>query len=231
MKCLFAAVAAFLASAAYAAPTEEPGEAVIFRAAAAMYKEGKQDKAGAAEAFRRFADRFSRSPRAADALFSAGEIDFERALALSDADPAYVRDRLNARVPDAAAKALKDAEEAYTAASKKASDDALRATALYRLGELAYNQRDWAKAALRFKEAADGYPKSYAVPAALLGTVYSALAKEDFAAAESGLSALAAGYPERMKDAEVAFVEGVLALHKKDYARAEKLLASLETQK
>ncbi len=215
---------------ARAARAAEPaGAEDAFHAAAKLFRESKQDRSGATEAFRQFVERYPHSARVADAYFAVGETLFDRALAEADADSSFTRDRLNGRIPDSALKSFKDAEDAYEAAEKKANDDGLRATARYRLGEVAYNERDWARATKDFQTVLASWPKSYLAPSSMLALVYSALAREDFKDAQTCVKRLSESYPERMKDPAVAFVQGVLALHDGDYAQAERLLSPLET--
>ena len=230
MKALAACLALCLGLMRTAGAVDESGaEEAAFHSAARLAQGSPRDRSAAADAFRGFIERFPRSRRAADAYFAVGEAAFERALALADADSSFARDRSGARIPDNALKSFEEAAQAYAAAAKKADDDGLRSTAEYRLGEVAYDVRDWAKAAKCFSDVVSYWPKSYAVPASLLGLVQTSLARDDFPQAEADLRRLSSGYPERMKDPAVAFVQGVLALHRGDAARAEEFLSALDS--
>ena len=230
MKLLVACFALCLGLMRSARATEEAApEEAAFHSAARLYQGSAQDHSAAADAFRGFVERYPHSRRAADASFAAGEADFARALSLADADSSFARDRTGARIPETALKSFEEAAQAYAAAAKKAGDDGMRSTANYRLGEVAYNERDWEKAAKYFSDVVSSWPKSYAVPAGLLGLVQSSLAHDDFAQAEADLQKLSSGYPERMKDPAVAFVQGILALHRGDGARAEQFLSALDS--
>ncbi len=212
--------------AAHTAASEDQG----FSAAARFYRNAGADKTAAIDAFQRFVDEFPHASRAADAEYAIGDAQLARAMGLLDADADYVRDRLNARMPDGAQRAFQAAAKAYQAALKKAPDDGLRATAAYRLGEVAYDQRDFAAAAKRFEDAARQWPRSYVAPRCLLGLAYARLALGDFPGAQEAVARLARDFPDREKAARVRFVEGVLALHSGDYPGAEKKLSSLDTE-
>ena len=211
------------------ATDESAMEEAAFHSAARLHQGTPQDRSASADAFRGFIERYPRSRRVADAYFAVGEADFERALSLADADSSFARDRTGARIPEAALKSFEGAEQAYAAAAKKADDDGLRSTANYRLGEVAYNEREWAKASKFFSDVVSSWPKSYVVPASLLALAQTSLARDDFAQAEAELQKLNSGYPERMKDPAVAFVQGVLALHRGDDVHAEQFLSALDT--
>jgi len=85
--CLAACLAAVCVS--WSSAADAVDEDSSFAAAARLYRDSRGDHAGAAEAFARFAERFPRSERAGDALYAVGEIDFDRGLALANADPGF----------------------------------------------------------------------------------------------------------------------------------------------
>lgn len=213
-----------------AALSSGESEAQAFHEAAKLYRQSTGDRSGAAEAFRRFTADYPRSARAADAYFALGEIAFDRGLARagSGAGSSFAQAGSDAPLSDEALRRFQEAGRDYEAAAKKAGDDGLRATARYRLGELAYDSRDWASAQKQFQAVLDGWPKSYVAPASLLGLVYAALAQEDFKAARARLKQLAADYPRQAEGPEASLVRGVLAFHDGDYAEAEKRLSGLD---
>ena len=61
----------------------------------------------------------------------------------------------------------------------------LRASAQYRLGEVAYNGGDWPKAIEQWKGVEHNFAKSYIMPEAWMGVVFANLALEQFGEAEA----------------------------------------------
>ena len=105
----------------------------------------------------------------------------------------------------------------------------LDASAQYRLGEVAYDEKDWQKAIQEWQDVDKKHPKSYINGEALLGIVYSDLALEQFSQAEANLFLLGETYPTYLKQPEVLYAQGIVALHKGDYSTAEKALKLVKT--
>ena len=137
--------------------------------------------------------------------------------------------RLLAPKNPAAISSLENARKAFERCIEKAGDDGLEPTAQYRLGEVAYNEKDWGQAVEEFRRVEKDYPKSYIVPEALLGIVYSDLALEQFSQAEANLFLLGETYPSFLKEPAVLYAQGIVALHKGDYVNAEKTLKRVKT--
>ncbi|MBI2069717.1 MAG: tetratricopeptide repeat protein [Elusimicrobia bacterium] len=207
---------------------KEPlNEDEAFEAAGRLYQDARQDKLGAIEAFKRFADEFPSSRRGADAHFLIGESHFERAQRALESDPAFIRDGLAAKIPSGALREMEQAEKAYRSALKKADDQGLKSSVMYRLGEIAYNRRDWKEAVKAFASIESSWPKSYLLPESLLGLAYGHLMLDDFTKAEESMARLTRNFPQHLKNPQAQFVQGVLALRKGDYAQADKLLEPL----
>ena len=235
MKRIFAASALLVATAlgAEAARSEFDAQAedASFSAATQLFLETGRDKLAVVSAFENFTSQFPRSPRVTDANFLVGEAYMQHALSILKAEAAAKKSssaRLLAPKNPAAVKALQDARKAYQSVlgDKKSG---LQASAQYRLGEVAYNEKDWEKAVAEFKEVDERFPKSYINPEALMGIIYSDLALEQFTQAEANLFLLGETYPTFLKEPAVLYAQGIVALHKGDYAGAERALKQVKT--
>ena len=111
-------------------------------------------------------------------------------------------------------KALQDARKAYESVARGTRSPGLPPSAQYRLGEVAYNEKDWEKAVEEFKEVDRRYPKSYVNPEALMGIIYADLALEQFSQAEANLFLLGETFPTFLKEPVVLYAQGIVALHK-----------------
>ncbi|MBI5630209.1 MAG: tetratricopeptide repeat protein [Elusimicrobia bacterium] len=205
----------------------------VFASATQMFREAAapQDSSAAVEALDNFLSKFPRSLRAADARFLIGEAQMRYALSLLKEEAASKKNSasraLSASNP-AAAKALQAARKAFSAVAED-KKSGLGASAQYRLGEAAYNERNWEEALKQFGEVESRFPKSYLAGESLLGIVYSYLAMEEFEAAESSLFILGETYPAYLKEQAALYAQGVVALHKGDYNNAEKALKAVST--
>lgn len=209
------------------AAAEEAG----FNAATQMFQETGRDKLAVVSAFENFTAQFPRSPRVADADFLRGEAYMQHALSILKAEASAKKTssaRLLAPKNPAAVKALQDARKAYESVvgDKKSG---LGASAQYRLGEVAYNEKDWEKAVAEFKEVDRRFPKAYINPEALMGIIYADLALEQFSQAEANLFLLGETFPTFLKEPVVLYAQGIVALHKGDYASAERALKQVKT--
>ncbi|MBI5247701.1 MAG: tetratricopeptide repeat protein [Elusimicrobia bacterium] len=233
MKLILATVLMLSAAAARAskpdfdAAAEESG----FNSATQMFQETGRDKLAVVQAFENFTTQFARSPRISDAEFLIGEAYMQHALSILKAEASAKKTssaRLLAPKNPAAVKALMDARKAYQSVlgDKKSG---LAASAQYRLGEVAYNEKDWEKAVEEFKEVDRRYPKTYINPEALMGIIYADLALEQFSQAEANLFLLGETFPTFLKEPVVLYAQGIVALHKGDYASAERALKQVKT--
>ena len=235
-KRLLAGLILLTASAAHAAKWgNTPGltklEDDAFSAAAQMFQETGRDKLAVVQAFEGYLQQFSGSPRTADAEFMIGEAYLEHALSILKAEASQKKTstaRLLAPKNPAALQALDNARKAFTRVlnDKKSG---LAASAQYRLGEVAYNEKDWAKAAEAFREVEKRHPKSYIVPEALMGIVFADLALEQFSQAEANIFLLGETFPTFLKEPAVQYAQGIIALHKGDYSNAERTLKNVKT--
>lgn len=202
-----------------------------FASAVQLLTETGRDKLAAVQALEGFIAQFPRSPRAADAEFLAGEAYFQHALSILKAEASAKKvssARLLAPKNPAAAKALQDARRAFEAVAQD-KKSGLAPSAQYRLGEVAYNDKDWERAVDQFKEVDRVHPKSYVNPEALMGIIYADLALEQFSQAEANLFLLGETFPSFLRESTVLYAQGVVALHKGDYANAERSLKSVKT--
>lgn len=200
-----------------------------FETASRSYRDLLKGKADATEVFQSFIERFPKSPKVPEAFFFIGDALLENALENLRRDPIYLKDESQAKVPESAQKILKDAEKKYLHALKKASDDGLKCSATYRLGECAYNQKDWKKALGYFKTIIHSWPNSYLAPESLLGITYCYLALGNYDEADKTMTQLTQGFPQYLEDKSVTYTQGLLFLHKKEYEQAEKDLSSIES--
>jgi len=230
---MIAVVLTALVSSARAAKPDfdAAAEEASFNAATQMFQETGRDKLAVVQAFENYSAQFSRSPRIADAEFLKGEAYMQHALAILKAEASAKKTssaRLLAPKNPAAVKALSDARKAYQSVlgDKKSG---LAPSAQYRLGEVAYNEKDWEKAVSELKEVDGRYPKSYINPEALMGIIYADLALEQFSQAEANLFLLGETFPTFLKEPVVLYAQGIVALHKGDYASAERALKQVKT--
>lgn len=233
MKAIFLAALLLPAGAARAAKPDfdAAAEEASFASATGLFQETGRDKLAVVQAFENFIAQFPRSPRVSDAEFLAGEAYMQHALSILKAEASAKKTssaRLLAPKNPAAVKALQDARKAYQSVlgDKKSG---LAASAQYRLGEVAYNEKDWEKAVEEFKEVDRRYPKAYINPEALMGIIYADLALEQFSQAEANLFLLGETYPTFLKEPTVLYAQGIVALHKGDYAGAERALKQVKT--
>ncbi|MBI5239171.1 MAG: tetratricopeptide repeat protein [Elusimicrobia bacterium] len=206
-------------------------EEETFASAAQMYQETGRDKMAVVQAFENFISQFSDSPRVSDAYFMVGEAYLDQALGILKAEATAKKSsaaRLLAPKNPAAAAALEHARKAFAevAVDKKSG---LAPSALYRMGEVSYNDKDWTRAAEDFHEVEKRFPKAYIVPESLLGIIYADLALEQFSQAEANLFLLGETYPVFLKEPMVLYAKGIVSLHKGDYSAAEATLKAVKT--
>jgi TolA-binding protein len=217
---------------AYARPiTQATAEEEAFTAAAQMYQETGRDKMAVVQAFESFINQYPQSQRMADANFMVGEAYLDQALSILKAEASAKKNsaaRALAGKNPAASGLLEDARKAFLAVSgdKKSG---LASSALYRLGEVSYDYKDWGRAVDEFGEVEKRYPKAYIVPEALLGVIYANLALEQFSQAEANLFLLGETYPVFLKEPLVLYAQGIVSLHKGDYSTAESNLKAVKT--
>jgi TolA-binding protein len=238
MKMIFAAVAALtLAAPAFAAwGSDKPdfdaqAEEASFSSAAQLFQETGRDKLAVVQAFENYLQQFPRSPRAVDAQFMVGEAYLQHALSILKSEATAKKNsraRLLAPKNPAAVKALEDARKAFEDVSRD-KKSGLAASAQYRLGEVAYNDKDWEHSVVNFTDVDRKFPKSYINPEALMGVIYSDLALEEFSQAESNLFLLGETYPTFLREPTVLYAQGIVALHKGDYANAERALKEVKS--
>ncbi|MBI3299030.1 MAG: tetratricopeptide repeat protein [Elusimicrobia bacterium] len=236
MRHLFAAALLAAALPAFAAKSERPNreEEELFNSASQLYGDSARDKAAAIEAFERFLSRFPNSPRAADAQFMAGEGALDQALKILKNESESKKNttsRLLAPKNQAAVQSLKDAEESFNKVLDRyrKADGGLRSSAQYRVGETAYNGKDWGRAIEEWRRLEKDFAKSYLVPEAWMGIIFANLALEQFSQAEANLFLLGETFPRYLKVPEVLYVQGIISLHKGDYSNAEKSLALVKS--
>lgn len=206
-------------------------EEASFSAATGLFQETGRDKLAVVQAFETFMSQFPRSPRAVDAQFLVGEAYLQHAISILKSEAAAKKTstaRLLAPKNPAAVKALEDARKAFedVVRDKKSG---LAASAQYRLGEVAYDNKDWETAVKEFSDVDKNFPKSYINPEALMGIIYSDLALEQFSQAEANLFLLGETYPSFLREPAVQYAQGIVALHKGDYQNAERSLKEVKT--
>jgi TolA-binding protein len=200
-----------------------------FSAASQLLRDPHADKDNVLKAFQKFIRDFGSSPRVPDALFTMGEIQFDSGVSILSSDAALAKDPSAPPVPRAAAKRFSLAESSYQDALRKAGGSSLRSTLLHRLGELYFDQREWAKAAEQFDAAAATPGQDYVKPLSLIGSARTRLAQGNFDAAGKALAALQRDYPEYAQDPLVLSAQGAISLHAGRYAEAEKALKGLDS--
>jgi len=233
---LLAAPAAAPVGAAWGkkAPGFTQEEMDVFEAAAKLYEDANRDKVAAIEMFERFLQRFPVSTQASDAQFMIGDAYLDQALKILYKEAEAKKketSRLMAPKNSAAVAALAQAKTAFekviTKYNKK--DTGLRASAQYRLGEIAYNAKELGLAIEEWRVLAEEFRKSYIVPEAWMGVIFANLALEQFSQAEANLFLLGETYPHYLKVPEVRYVQGIISLYKKDFANAERFLGMVKT--
>ncbi|MDE2292241.1 MAG: tetratricopeptide repeat protein, partial [Elusimicrobia bacterium] len=229
---LLVALTALPASARSERPNKDEDDA--FNAASQLYGDSARDKTAAIQAYENFLQRFPDSPRAADAAFMAGEGNMAVALKiLKNEAESRLNDasRLLAPKNQAAIQSLQGAADDFERVIDRyrKSDSGLRASAQYRLGEVAYDGKDWGKAIEQWRKVEKDFPKSYIVPESWMGIIFADLALEQFSQAEANLFLLGETYPHYLKVPEVLYVQGIISLHKGDYDNAEKSLQLVKT--
>ncbi|MBI3552052.1 MAG: tetratricopeptide repeat protein [Elusimicrobia bacterium] len=211
-------------------PGQTQAEDEAFTASSQMFSDAGRDKLAVVQAFENYVSQFPNSQRNMDAEFMIGEAYMQQALSILQAelsDRKKAMDRLVGKNP-AAIKALEDARHAF----EQVSNDkkmGLGPSAQYRLGEVAYDQKDWERAVSEFKDVEKRYPKSYIVGEALMGVIFADLALEQFAQAEANMFLLGETFPTYLKEPEVLYAQGIVALHKGDYANSERALKLVKT--
>lgn len=206
-------------------------EEAAFNSAVQLFQETGRDKLAVVQSLESFVSQFPRSPRAVDAEFLKGEAHLQQALSILRAEATTKKSstaRLLSPKNPAAVKALQDARRAFEGVvnDKKSG---LAATAQYRLGEVAYNDKDWEGAIREFQEVDKRFPKSYINAEALMGVIYADLALEQFSQAEANLFLLGETYPTFLREPAVLYAQGIVALHKGDYANAERALKEVKS--
>jgi len=215
----------------YAQQSSLSEDEAVFQNLSQRYR-AAADRASVIEAFEKFIQTYSKSPRAADAQFMLGEAYMAQGLELKQAEKA-VKVSTGAR-PAAgegapAAAALNSAVKAYQEMLGDYKQSGLESSAQYRIGEAFYNLGNWARAVKEFARVEEKYPKSYIIPKSLLGIVYADIALGDYPAARAVLARLEAGYPPYSQAPAFMFAKGVLELNNKKYADSQKLFSRLDT--
>lgn len=206
-------------------------EDAAFVSATQLFQETGRDKLAVVQAFENYIQQYPRSPRVVDAQFMVGEAYLQHALSILKAEAASKKSstaRLLSPKNPAAVKALEDARAAFAQVSRD-KKSGLAASAQYRLGEVAYNDKDWEKAVAEFGDVDKKFPKSYINPEALMGIIYADLALEQFSQAEANLFLLGETYPTFLHEPAVLYAQGIVALHKGDYQNAERALKEVKS--
>ena len=167
-----------------------------------MFLDTGRDKMAVVQAFENYVSQFPRSVRIGDAQFMIGEASMQHALSILKSEAKEKKNstaRLLAPKNPAAVKALQNARQAFM---EVASDrrTGIGPSAQYRLGEVAYNEKDWARAVEEWKQVEKKFPKSYVVGESLMGIIFADLALEQFSQAESNLFLLGETYPTYLKE-------------------------------
>ncbi|OGR90391.1 MAG: hypothetical protein A3J74_00295 [Elusimicrobia bacterium RIFCSPHIGHO2_02_FULL_57_9] len=212
-------------------PGQTQAEEDAFNAASQMFRDTGRDKTAIISAFENYLNQFPKSARAADAEFIVGEAYMRHALNILKDESTSKKSssaRLLAPRNPVAVKALEGARKAFqsVAGDKKSG---MGASAQYRLGEVSYNEKDWALAIDEFKLVERKYPKSYIMGESLMGIIFADLALEQFSQAEANLFLLGETFPTYLKEPALLYAQGIVSLHKGDYANAEKTLKQVKT--
>lgn len=206
-------------------------EEASFTSATQLFQETGRDKLAVVQAFENYLQQFPRSPRTVDAQFMIGDAYMQHALSILKSEEVSKKTstaRLLSPKNPAAEKALEDARKAYedVVRDKKSG---LASSAQYRLGEVAYNDKDWERAISEFQGVDKNFPKAYINAEALMGIIYADLALEQFTQAEANLFLLGETYPTFLREPNVLYAQGIVALHKGDYPNAERALKEVKT--
>ncbi len=211
-------------------------EEEAFRNSALFFQPPGKDLKSAYQAFKKYIHQYPRSPKILDAEFLLGEASMEEALDSLKAHEAhaktnFMRRNLHQKPSEnlLVTQNLSDAEKAYKFVVNHDPKTGLGASAQYRLGELAYDERHWNKAIKRFKDVEINYPHSYIAPEALMGIVFSDLALGNYVQAETDLTALGEDFPLYLKIPSILYSQGVIALHEQDYEKAEKFFKRVKS--
>ena len=217
-----------------AAAEKRATEDELLESGCQLFRETTGDKVAAIKAFEMYLQEYEGSRRAVDAQFIIGEAYLNQALKIleKEAESKKTRaDRLMAPKNTAAVNALNLARGAFEKVVARASkkDPGLRASAQYRLGEVAYNAKDWGLAIEGWRGIEKEFHMSYIVPEAWMGIIFANLALEQFALAVSNLFLLGEAYPHYLKVPEVQYAQGIVSLHKGDYTNAEAAFKRVNT--
>ena len=211
-------------------------EEEAFRNSSVFFQEPGKDLKSAYQALKKYIHQYPQSPELLDAEFLLGEASMEEALDSLKTHEARAKTNLireNIHNQMAAnllfTQDLLNAEKAYKFVAKHDPVTGLGASAEYRLGELAYDERHWNKAIKRFKRVERDYPHSYIAPEALMGIIFSDLALENYAQAETDLTALGEDFPLYLKIPAMLYSQGIIALHEQNYDKAEKFFKRVKT--
>ncbi len=207
-------------------PAQTKEEDDSFNGASQLFQDPGTDKLAVVEALESFLAKYPDTQRSADAEFMVGESYMEHALGILKAEAASKKaqpGRVLAPKNPAALAALANARKAYMGVVDDRKSG-LAPSTRYRLGEVAYNEKDWNRAIDEFRQVESDHGQSYIAPESLLAIVYSNLALERFSEAEQNLFLLGETYPTFLKEPAVHYAQGIVALHKGDYSGAEKAL-------
>jgi TolA-binding protein len=215
-------------------PATSQEQEQLFETGSGLYRESTRDKMAAIESYERFVRRFPHSRRAPDAQFMIGEAHLNQALKILRKEAEAKKNspnRLLAPRNAAAVTALNRAKDAYekVLGRYRKAESGLNASAQYRLGEVAYNEKDWGRAIEEWRKVEENHQKSYLVAESWMGIIFANLALEQFSQAEANLFLLGETFPHYLKVPEVLYVQGIISLHKGDYANAERALKRVNT--
>ncbi len=213
-----------LAASAGAQGEFEHEDDAAFAALSERIHDAHEDQTVLIKALQDFVKRFPRSIRAAAAHYTLAELYFDAALDLLSADPAFAKDPFAASLPSATLDRLHRAQAAYEAALGSSPDDALKDTILLRLGEVAYDQRDWPAAARRFKEIVGSERNTYVRPLALTALAFTSLAQGDSRKSGLALRLLERRYSDYLESPVGRLLEGASAVRERRYPEAESAL-------
>jgi len=233
-------LASFTAAGSFAAGSKKDfagsgqEEEDLFQSACQLYQQTAHEKSATIQAFNRFLKAFSDSPRAADAQFMIGESNMEDALTVLKAEAASKKqsaDRLLVPKNVSAVNSLTKAREAFAevVSRYRKKQPGIGSSAQYRLGETAYNAKDWGSAIEEWRKVEKDFNKTYIVPEAWMGIIFANLALEQFSQAEANVFLLGEIYPNYLKVPEVLYAQGIISLHKGDYSGAERALKLVHT--
>ncbi|OGR96841.1 MAG: hypothetical protein A2016_11580 [Elusimicrobia bacterium GWF2_62_30] len=202
-----------------------------FQNIAALY-ETAADRSAVVEAFKKYLKQYPKSNRVPDAFFMQGESHMAKGTEIlrQEKNSKMISEaRVMAGSNAAALAELRAAAEAYSSAISKGSKSGLEPSAQYRIGEAWYNSGNWERALKEFTRVEDKYPKSYIVPASLLGQVYSYIALGRYQDAQATLFRLQETWLPYAREPAVVFANGVIELNRKNYASAQNLFSQLNT--